>query len=221
MIRELERETQKRLQKAYEALRLPDPEGYTGTVEREYQKELARNLQKDGIKAANASTDQLIVGKLKAAGFNLNEIEKIIEQCSPMAVKPIPEQCQIYAKTIIQKAYFPTSIKLEKQLEEHRLDQLGIETKVRLLPENEPELLTQFNCIHMDRFYLVYEFCDRTIHLPKDVVIGDDGYPISVFFISQATYQDSNEPLQASDSVALENCLANQALEKDIDIIME
>lgn len=135
-IHELEKESQERLNNAYKALNLPDPEGYTGTVEREYQKELARNLQKEGSKAANASTDQRIAGKLKVAGYSLYEIQNVIEQHSPMAVKPSQEQRQAYAKAVIQKAYFPGGTEPEKRLEERRLDLLGIETKVEPVIES-------------------------------------------------------------------------------------
>lgn len=139
MIRELERESQERLQKAYEALRLSDPEGYTGTAEREYQKDLARNLQKDGNKAANASTDQRIAGKLKAAGYNLHEIEDVIDQNSPMAVKPTQEQRQAYAKNVVQKAVIPRYNEYSKRLREPRLDQseLDVINKVYGMPREE------------------------------------------------------------------------------------
>jgi hypothetical protein len=131
MIRELERETQKRLQKAYEALRLADPEGYTGTAEREYQKELARNLQKDGSKAANVSTDQRIADKLKVAGYSFDEIKDVIEQCSPMAVKPSQEQCQAYARSITRKASVPASHRYIEQSRERIL----APSEVRLTPK--------------------------------------------------------------------------------------
>lgn len=128
---ELEKEGQERLQKVYEALRLPDPDGYTGTVEREYQKELARNLQKEGNKAANASTDQRIAGKLKAAGYSLDEIKDVIEQYSPMAVKPTQEQRQAYAESIAQKALVPANHRYIEQSRERILTP----SEVRLVPK--------------------------------------------------------------------------------------
>ena len=148
-IRELQREGQERLQKAYEALKLPDTEGYTGTVEREYQKELARNLQKDGSKAANASTDQRIAGKLKVAGYSLDEIKDVIEQCSPMAVKPSQEQRQAYAVSVVEKAHFLPNNKSKKTLEETRLlgecrlDKLEIGTKLEFAPESKNDVLSE------------------------------------------------------------------------------
>ena len=139
MIRELERESQQRFQNAHEALRLPDPEGYTGTVEREYQKELARNLQKEGSKAANASTDQRIAGKLKVAGYSLDEIQKVIEQYSPMAVKPNQEQRQAYAKSIAQKASIPASHRYIEQSRERILapSEVGVTPKTHGMPCEE------------------------------------------------------------------------------------
>ena len=131
-IHEFEKENQERLNNAYKALSLPDPAGYTGTTEREYQKELARNLQNDGSKAISPSMDQRIAGKLKAAGYSLSEIEEVVKQHSPMAVKPNQEQRQAYAKNVIQKAYFSGGANPEKQLEERRLEQLGIDTKVKI-----------------------------------------------------------------------------------------
>jgi hypothetical protein len=222
MIRELERETQERLKNAYEALKLPDPDGYTGTAEREYQKELARNLQKDGGKAANASTDQRIAGKLKVAGYSLDEIQKVIEQYSPMAVKPTQEQRQAYAKAVIQKAYFPGSANTEKQLEERRLEQLGIDTKVKakqsLTQQSKDE---EFKFIFSDPDYSLCEYHGRIIHLPKDIAVENDDSPISIFIVSQATYQDTQESLQPSDAANLELYLTDQALKDGIDIILE
>jgi hypothetical protein len=141
-IRELQREGQERLQKAYEALKLPDTEGYTGTVEREYQKELARNLQKDGSKAANASTDQRIAGKLKTAGYSLGEIEEVIEQQSPMAVKPTQEQRQAYARSIVQKALPPRNHEYNEQSKERiiaplTLVEIGGTRKIYGMPSEE------------------------------------------------------------------------------------
>lgn len=198
MIRELERETQERLKKAYEALKLPDPDGYTGTSEREYQKELARNLQKDGGKAANASTDQRIAGKLKVAGYSLDEIQKVIEQHSPMAVKPTQEQRQAYAKTVVQKAYFTGATNVKKT-----------------------NLEPQFQWIHLDECYVLLELHGRRIQLPKDIAIENNRSPISIFLVSEAIYQDNNTPLQASDADALRQYLANQALTENIAIIVE
>ncbi|MBW4641848.1 MAG: hypothetical protein KME23_02290 [Goleter apudmare HA4340-LM2] len=222
MIRELERESQERLQKAYEALRLTDPEGYTGTAEREYQKELARNLQKEGSKAANASTDQRIAGKLKVAGYSLDEIQKVIEQYSPMAVKPSQDQSQAYAKTVIQRAYFPGGTDLAKQSGERRLEQLGIDTKVSikqsLLQRTKDE---EFKFIFSAPDYSLCEYHGRIIHLPKDVAVEDDDSPISIFVVSQATYQDTQESLQPSDAANLELYLTDQALKDGIDIILE
>ena len=71
-IHKLDQEIQERFQSAIASLKSPDPDDYKGTAEREYQKELARILQKEGNKAANASTDQRIAGKLKAAGYELS-----------------------------------------------------------------------------------------------------------------------------------------------------
>lgn len=222
MIRELERESQQRFQNAHEALRLPDPEGYTGTVEREYQKELARNLQKEGSKAANASTDQRIAGKLKVAGYSLDEIQKVIERYSPMAVKPTQEQCQAYAKTVIQKAYFPGGNNLEKQFEERRLEQLGIDTKVEvkqsLTQQSKDE---EFKFIYSDRDHSLCEYHGRIIYLPKDIEVEDDDSPISIYIVSQATYQDTQESLQPSDAANLELYLTDQALKEGINIIIE
>ncbi|MFN7717289.1 MAG: hypothetical protein ACK5QS_17720 [Pseudanabaenaceae cyanobacterium] len=216
MIRELERESQERLQKAYEALRLPDPEGYTGTAEREYQKELARNLQKDGSKAANASTDQRIAGKLKVAGYSLNEIQKVIERYSPIAVKPTQEQCQAYAKTVIQKAYFPGGTNLAKQSGERRLDQLGIETKIRLPSNSQTNDFEEFKCVLMERYYSLYEYRGVKIHVPVD----DDSLN-SVYRISHATYEDTKKPLQLSDAAALEQYLIHEAVREGIEIEIE
>ena len=78
-IRKLDQEIQERIHRAIKSLKLPDPDDYRGTAEREYRKELARILQKEGNKAANASTDQLIAGKLKAVGYGLDEIEEVIK----------------------------------------------------------------------------------------------------------------------------------------------
>jgi hypothetical protein len=222
MIHELERESQERFQNAYEALRLPDPDGYTGTVEREYQKELARNLQKEGSKAANASTDQRIAGKLKVAGYSLGEIQKVIEQYSPMAVKPSQDQSQAYAKTVIQRAYFPGGTDLAKQSGERRLDRLAMETKVGSHSEvRRTDIQPQFKWIHLDEFQVILELCGRMIQLPKDIVIGNNHSPVSIFLVSQAIYQDDNAPLQASDADALQHYLVNQALAENIDIIVE
>lgn len=221
-IRELQREGQERLQKAYEALKLPDTEGYTGTVEREYQKELARNLQKDGSKAANASTDQQIAGKLKVAGYSLDEIQKVIEQYSPMAVKPTQEQSQAYAKNVVQKAYFPGGVNPERQLEERRLEQLGIDTKVSvkqsLLQQTKDE---EFKFIFSAPDYSLCEYHGRIIHLPEDIEVEDDDSPISIYIVSQATYQDTQESLQPSDAANLELYLTDQALKEGINIIIE
>jgi hypothetical protein len=103
-IRQLDQENQERFQSAIASLKSSDPDDYKGTAEREYQKELARILQKEGNKAANVSTDQRIAGKLKAAGYDLSEIEEVIENHSPMAVKPTQEQRRFYAKSVVQKA---------------------------------------------------------------------------------------------------------------------
>jgi len=105
-IRKLDQEIQERIRRAMASLKSPDPDNYYGTAEREYQKELARILQKEGNKAANASTDQLIAGKLKSVGYGVHEIEEVIENHSPMAVKPTQEQRKIYSKTTAQKAHF-------------------------------------------------------------------------------------------------------------------
>ena len=219
---ELDKESQQRFQNAYEALRLADPDGYTGTVEREYQKELARNLQKDGNKAANVSTDQRIAGKLKVAGYSLHEIEEVIEHHSPMAVKPSQEQRQAYAKTVIQKAYFSGGNEPEKKLEERRLDQLGIETKIELVSKNKVNNnLKEFKCTLMDRYYSLFEYAGVTIHLPMDMAYKDDDATVSVYSVSQATYQDTGETLQTADATALENYLTDLALKDGIDILIE
>ncbi|MFM7790068.1 MAG: hypothetical protein ACKO90_18700, partial [Microcystis panniformis] len=130
-IHKLDQEIQERFQSAIASLKSPDPDDYKGTAEREYQKELARILQKEGNKAANASTDQRIAGKLKAVGYDLSEIEKVIENYSPMAVKPTQEQCRFYAKTVVQKAQAFKGVVQEKQSEERRLNYLGIDTKTK------------------------------------------------------------------------------------------
>lgn len=221
-IHEFEKESQERLNNAYKALSLPDPDGYNGTSEREYQKELARNLQNDGSKAISASMDQRIAGKLKAAGYSLGEIEEVVKQHSPMAVKPSQEQRQAYAKNVVQKAYFSGGANPEKQLEERRLEQLGIDTKVKIKQSLTPQTKDEdFKFIFSDRDYLLCEYHGRIIHLPKDIGIEDDDSPISIFIVSQATYQDNQKSLQSSDANYLQLYLTNQALSDGIDIIIE
>jgi hypothetical protein len=137
-IHKLDQEIKERFQSAIASLKSPDPDGYKGTAEREYQKELARILQKEGNKAANASTDQRIAGKLKAAGYDLGEIEKVIENYSPMAVKPTQEQHRFYAKTVVQKARIFKESNQAKRIGESRLIPLEKEAnKIYGMPRSE------------------------------------------------------------------------------------
>lgn len=137
-IHKLDQEIQERFQSAIVSLKSPDPDDYKGTAEREYQKELARILQKEGNKAANVSTDQRIAGKLKAAGYDLSEIEKVIENYSPMAVKPTQQQRQLYAKNVAQKAQIFKESNQAKRIGESPLIPLEKETnKIYGMPRSE------------------------------------------------------------------------------------
>jgi hypothetical protein len=220
-IHKLDQEIQERFQSAIASLKSPDPDDYKGTAEREYQKELARILQKEGNKAANASTDQRIAGKLKAAGYDLSEIEKVIENYSPMAVKPTQEQCRFYAKTVVQKAQAFKGVVQEKQSEERRLNYLGIDTKTKFNSEPTTNLQAQFKWIHLDQFYVLLERNKKTIYLPKETIVNDKHHATSVFFVSQATYQDDNFPLTSSDADDLKNYLVSQSLLENVQIVVE
>jgi hypothetical protein len=220
-IRQLDQENQERFQSAIASLKSSDPDDYKGTAEREYQKELARILQKEGNKAANASTDQRIAGKLKAAGYDLSEIEEVIQNCSPMAVKPTQEQRHFYAKSVAQKAQTFKGFVQEKQSEERRLNCLGIDTKIRFNSEPTTNLQAQFKWIHLDQFYVLLEQGGKTIYLPKEIIVNDKQHPISVFSVSQATYQDDNFPLTSSDVDDLKNYLVSQSFLENVEIVVE
>ena len=220
-IRQLDQENQERFQSAIASLKSPDPDDYKGTAEREYQKELARILQKEGNKAANVSTDQRIAGKLKAAGYDLSEIEEVIENHSPMAVKPTQEQRRFYAKTVVQKAQTLKGFVQEKQSEERRLNYLGIDTRTKFSSEPTTNLQPQFKWIHLDQFYVLLEQGGKTIYLPKEIIVNNKQHPISVFSVSQATYQDDNFPLTSSDADDLNNYLVSQSLLENVEIVVE
>ncbi len=220
-IRQLDQENQERFQSAIASLQSPDPDDYKGTAEREYQKELARILQKEGNKAANSSTDQRIAGKLKAAGYDLSEIEEVIKNYSPMAVKPTQEQRRFYAKSVVQKAQIFKGVVQEKQSGERRLNYLGIDTRIRFNSEPKTNLQTQFKWIHLDQFYVLLEQGGKTIYLPKEIIVNDKHHATSVFFVSQATYQDDNFPLTSSDADDLKNYLVSQSFLENVEIVVE
>ena len=79
----------------------------------------------------------------------------------------------------------------------------------------------EFEFIFSDPDYSLCEYNGRIIYLPKDIAVEDDDSPISIFVVSQATYQDTQESLQPSDAVNLELYLTDQALKDGIDIILE
>jgi hypothetical protein len=80
---------------------------------------------------------------------------------------------------------------------------------------------TAFHLIDMDRYYFLYQYQDKIIHLPKDVAIGKNDSILTVLIISQATYRDTSQPLSASDSEALEHFLIEETQKEGIDIIIE
>jgi hypothetical protein len=215
-IRQLDQENQERFQSAIASLKSSDPDDYKGTAEREYQKELARILQKEGNKAANASTDQRIAGKLKAAGYDLSEIEEVIENHSPMAVKPTQEQRRFYAKSVVQKASFLKNTQGERILGEHRLDHLGMATKIQEVLVSKTEVSEEFNCVFMDAYYSIYEYHGIKIHLPVDNECLE-----SVYIVSKATYQDNGKPLKPPDLEALECFLISESIKEGIEIRIE
>ncbi|WP_013334899.1 hypothetical protein [Gloeothece verrucosa] len=220
-IHKLDQEIKERFQSAIASLKSPDPDDYKGTAEREYQKELARILQKDGNKAANVSTDQRIAGKLKAAGYDLREIKEVIENYSPMAVKPTEQQRQLYAKSIAQKARAFKGVVQEKQSEERRINYLQIDTKTKFNSELTTNLEAQFKWIHLDQFYVLLERNKKIIYLPKETLINDKHHVISVFVVSQATYQDDNFLLTSSDADDLKNYFVSQSLLENVEIVVE
>ena len=129
-------EVNKRMVSADRALRQPDAKGYSGKVEREYQRELARHLIKGGRGAATSQTDQRIAGKLKAAGFNEQEIRRAIQKHSPMAVKANQQQSQDYAARIVKNA---SKIKRQEihSADERRLDKVDLAEKTGISSKQE------------------------------------------------------------------------------------
>jgi hypothetical protein len=79
----------------------------------------------------------------------------------------------------------------------------------------------EFHLIDMDRYYFLYEYQGKIIHLPKDIAIGKDDAILTVLIISQATYRDNNEPISASDSDALEHFLMKEANQENVAIVIE
>jgi hypothetical protein len=78
-----------------------------------------------------------------------------------------------------------------------------------------------FHLIDMDRYYFLYQYQGKIIHLPKDVGIGKNDSILSVLIISQATYRDTNQPLSPTDSAALEHFLIEESKQEGIDILIE
>jgi hypothetical protein len=109
MINELEEESRRRLQSAYEAIQIIDTSGCPKSAERDYQLELIRLLKQERGISINVSTDQRVAGILIESGYSFKEVEFAIMKNSPMAVKPTQEQRQFYAKSIAQKAVAPKS----------------------------------------------------------------------------------------------------------------
>jgi hypothetical protein len=216
MTLDLERESQQRFKNAFEALRLPDPDDYNGTIVREYQKELARNLQKEYSKAASVSMDQQIAGKLSAAGYSLDDIKNVIELHSPLAVKPTIEHRQAYANAVVQKAYPLRGDTSNSQSDERRLDKLGIETKTKDLAKNKSNCPCIFKCIFVDRDYSIFEYHGQRIYVPVD-----DDTLISVYNISRATYEDTRDAVQEYVTAALKSYLTHEATKEGIEIEFE
>jgi hypothetical protein len=116
----LEEESRKRLHNAFEATSSIDTEVYHNSVDREYQLELVRILHHEEGAMINAYTDQRIAGMLLALGYSSDEIEDSIIKNSPMAVKPVQDQRNLYAKSIMQKAISFNKNKSNQKLVQNR-----------------------------------------------------------------------------------------------------
>ncbi|MEO1743218.1 MAG: hypothetical protein AAFR99_15585 [Cyanobacteria bacterium J06629_9] len=127
-----------RLASADRTLRTPDPQNYSGTANREYQKELARNLRKGGHAAATHQTDQRIAAKLKTAGFSRTDIQTAVQKHSPMAVRSAQQHSQAYAARIAETPA------MKRQgihaAGERRLDKVGLEAKTGLTAKQDEKV---------------------------------------------------------------------------------
>lgn len=212
-IHELEQERQKRLQQVKSVFDAPDDSSNSRDVKQTYQRELARCLKRNGNLVVTPSTDQQIAGMLKSAGFPSSEIEVAIELCSPVAIKPSSDQSRAYAKSVVQRARLPK--KNNRQLLSFDSLSSTEEVETNVVPE------ALFECVSIDVAHIVYKYRGRLIVLPTDTVYENEDSVASLYVVSQAMYQDSNEIINEADASALERYLLKRAAEEGLVIEVE